>query len=77
MKKIVQVTAAKRINLTPTQAAVIIALKRDDYRTACRFIESIGDFNEYQIDTLMSNVKGEYEHSYIYDASNAESGLTH
>ncbi len=76
MRKIVTVTSPRRMALTPTQAAVIIALKRSNYTTATRFVESIINMLPEQIDTLISNVNGEYDDFYIYDEVSEDKEIT-
>lgn len=76
MKKIVTVTTSKTLMLTATQAAVVIALKRGNYTTAKRFVESIADLTDDQSDTLVRNVTSEYAKYYVYDEPSENKEIT-
>ncbi len=76
MKKIVTVTTSKTLMLTATQAAVVIALKRGNYTTAKRFVESIADLTDDQSDTLVRNVTSEYAKYYVYDEPSEDKEIT-
>ena len=76
MKKIVTVTTSKTLMLTATQAAVVLALKRGNYTTAKRLVESIADLTDDQSDTLVRNVTSEYAKYYVYDEPSENKEIT-
>lgn len=76
MKKTVQVIESRKLALTPTQAAVIIALKRGNQLTAIRFAISLADLTREQAETLVDNVNSEYDDVYSYGSVRTDREIT-